>query len=170
MQAGLVNYIHNLRTRSELVSVPKNIAATPEQQKVNDPSWQDRVLKECEEFLRDYRRLRDLETLKAKGKTRTGRINPLASTKSALKGKKGKSCQDYSKTEGIEEAEISRRKVAAECLHCAWPSDRKGTHTVKDCIRAIKLDKETAEFPLAKKYQQKMQPLTSSEGSESSEE
>jgi len=57
------------------------------------------------------------------------------------------------KTEGIDSLELSRRKAAGECLRCAWPSDRKGTHRVKDCLRPIKLDKGTAAFPKAKEYQ-----------------
>jgi len=66
----------------------------------------------CEEYLQDSRRLRKLEALKANGKTRTGRINPLASTKSTVKVKKRKNGPEYSNTEGIEEAQILRRKRA----------------------------------------------------------
>jgi len=61
--------------------------------------------------------------------------------------------KDYSKTEGIEPSEVERRKAAGECLRCAWPSNRKGSHRVKDCVRPIKLDKGTASFPKAKEYQ-----------------
>jgi hypothetical protein len=62
--------------------------------------------------------------------------------------------KDYSKTEGIEPSEIQRMKAAGECLRCAWPSDRKGSHRVKDCIRGpIKLDKGTVSYPKAKEYQ-----------------
>jgi len=57
------------------------------------------------------------------------------------------------KTEGIDSSELNRRKAAGECLRCAWPSDRKGSHRFKDCIRLIKLDKGTAAFPKAKEYQ-----------------
>jgi len=125
--------------------VAKDVSVvTPEQHKGNDRSHQDKVRNECEEYLQDSRRLRDLVALKAKGKTRTGRINPLASTKSALKVKKRKNGSDYFKTEGIEEAGISRRKSAGECLHCAWPSAQKGSHRVKDCLRNIKLEPGTA--------------------------
>ena len=64
-----------------------------------------------------------------------------------------RSNQDFSKTEGIDPSELSRRKAAEECLRCAWPSDRKGNHRVKDCRRKIKLDKGMANFPKAKVYQ-----------------
>jgi len=60
---------------------------------------------------------------------------------------------DSTKTEGIDPSEIIRRKPAGECLRCAWPADRKGTHRVKDCQRPIKLDKGTANYPKAKEYQ-----------------
>jgi len=54
------------------------------------------ILKECEEFLRDSKRLRDIAKTKLTGRTKTSRINPLRSTKKALKGSnKGK---DYSRT------------------------------------------------------------------------
>jgi len=54
LQAGQVIHIDNLRTRSEIVSVPNDvIATTPEPLKGNDLSQQDKILKECEEYLRD---------------------------------------------------------------------------------------------------------------------
>jgi hypothetical protein len=76
----------------------------------------------------------------------------LAASKESLLIAKQKRTKDYSNTEGIEEAEIQRRKRAAEFLHCAWPADRKGAHRVKDCHRPIKLDKGTACYPRGKKY------------------
>jgi hypothetical protein len=63
-----------------------------------------------------------------------------------------RSTKDYSKTDGIEPSEKERRKAAGECLRCAWPSDRKGSHWVTYCIRPIKLDKGTACYPKAKEY------------------
>jgi hypothetical protein len=38
-------------------------------------------------------------------------------------------------------------------LLCAWPSDRKGTHQVKDCRGAIKIDIGTATYPRKQQYQ-----------------
>jgi hypothetical protein len=64
-----------------------------------------------------------------------------------------KARRDYAKTEGIDPSEIERRKAVGECLRCAWPSDSKGNHRVKDCVRPIKLDKGTATYPKAKEYQ-----------------
>ena len=85
--------------------------------------------------------------------------------------------RNCSKTEGIEPSEVERRKAAGECLRCAWPSERKGSHRVKDCIRLIKLDKGTASFPKAKDYQKmKIEGLelldedSQSDSSEESEE
>jgi len=52
LQSDLVIYIDNLQTRSNLVSVPKDVAVTtPEQQKGNDLSQQDNILKEYKEYL-----------------------------------------------------------------------------------------------------------------------
>jgi len=70
-----------------------------------------------------------------------------------IRKKDKKPKRDNSQTEGIESSEIQRRRSAGECLRCAWPSDRKGSHRVADCRRPIKLDKGTAAFPKAKEYQ-----------------
>jgi hypothetical protein len=60
--------------------------------------------------------------------------------------------QKEHKTTGIDQEEIQRRKGTGECLRCAWPSDRKGAHQVRDCVRPIKLDKGTASYPKAREY------------------
>jgi len=81
-----------------------------------------------------------------------------------LSNKQGQNLQrDNSKTEGIESGEIERRKAAGECLHCAWPQDRKGNHRVKDCIRGIKLDKGTATYPTVNESQKGLYKSISSE-------
>ena len=135
---------------------------------------QDMVLRESKDSLRKSRRLRDLATVKSTRETKAGRINPLDSTKRRLrssgKGRKKSGHKEkeksYPKTEGIAFNEIDRRKSAGECLRCAWPSDRKGTHWVKDCIRPVKRDKGTASYPKANiRYQQEP-----SEGSSSNSE
>lgn len=53
----------------------------------------------------------------------------------------------YKETKGIDSAEVERSNAAGECLRCAWPSDRKGSHRVKDCKRPIKLHQGTASYP-----------------------
>jgi len=68
-------------------------------------------------------------------------------------GSKRKALKVYAKTEGILLMEIEQRKASGECLRLAWPSDMKGSHEVKDWVRPIKLDKGTAHYPKAKKYQ-----------------
>jgi hypothetical protein len=125
---------------------------------------QDKILKECEKYLKDSRRLREIAALKATGKTLTGFINPMAISKKHLRKRdryKRKLAEPPKKglpeTAGIDEAEIKRRKGNGECLRCAWPSDRKGTHRVKDCRRPIKLNKGTASFAKAKSYQGRLQ-------------
>jgi hypothetical protein len=110
--------------------------------------WHDTILKEGEEYLWDSRHLRDIANLKSNRKTKTGRINPLMSTMKALGGMSRE--KNYPLTEGTESDQLMRRKVAGECLHCAWPSKRKGSHMLKSCIRSIKLDKETAGYPKTK--------------------
>jgi hypothetical protein len=60
-------------------------------------------------------------------------------------------------TAGVDEAENKRCKESGECLRCAWPSDRKGSHQVKDCRHPIKLNKGTASFAKAKSYQGPLQ-------------
>jgi hypothetical protein len=91
--------------------------------------------------------LRNLATRKATGCTKTGRINPVKVTKWPFKSVEEKNSKSYTKTEGIDLHELERRKSAGECLCCAWPSDRKGAHRVKDCIQPIRLDKGTASHP-----------------------
>jgi len=131
---------------------------------------QDQVLKECEEFLRKSRNQREIANLKALAITKTGRINPLKATKESLrvskkslrkkdrfKRKQASPIKSHSKLGGIDEEEIQRRKAEGECLRCAWPSDRKGTHRVKDCLRPIKLDKGTAGYPKAKELEELFQ-------------
>jgi len=71
----------------------------------------------------------------------------------SIRKKDKKPKRDNTQTAGIESSEIQRRKSAGECLRCAWPSDRKGSHRVAECRRPIKLDKGTAAFPKAKEYQ-----------------
>jgi hypothetical protein len=121
---------------------------------------QDKILKECEKYLKDLRRLREIAALQATGKTLTGFINPTAISKKHLRKNdryKRNLAEPPKKglldTAGIDKAEIKRRRENDECLRCAWPSDRKGTHRVKDCRRPIKLNKGTASFAKAKSYQ-----------------
>jgi hypothetical protein len=119
---------------------------------------QDKVLKECEEYLKESRRLRDIVALKSKRTTKSGRINPTLISKKLLrqkdrpKRKKIVPADNRHKTTGIDEAEIQRRKGEGECLRCTWPADRKEAHRVQDCISPIKLDKGTASYPKGKEY------------------
>jgi hypothetical protein len=126
LQVGLVVHIDSIRIRSEIAAPPTIVPNTIDKvSKETELRRQDKVLKESEEDLRDSHRLRSLATLKASGRTKTGRINPLASTKQNLKVSKGKAVKTYSLTEGIEQQEIQRRTEAGECLRCAWPPDWK---------------------------------------------
>jgi len=118
----------------------------------SDLDRQDKIFRDCDEYLRDSRRLRDIAKLKVSGKTPTGCLNPLKSMKTILKGKKG--IKVHPQTEGIKQSEIERTKSAEECLRSAWPPERKGNHRVKDCIRPIKLNTGTAGQSLWKRFQE----------------
>jgi hypothetical protein len=145
LQAGLVIHIDNIRARLEIAIVredgPSTIRKSSEGTKMDR---QDKMLREYEEYLQDSRRLHDLETLKATGKSRTGQIHPLASLKESLRIARQKKAKDYSRTEGIEATAIERRKGASECLCCAWPPGQKGSYRVKDCVRKIRIAPGTA--------------------------
>jgi len=54
-----------------------------------------------------------------------------------------------------------RRRETGECLRCAWPSDRKGSHWVADCRRPIKLNKGTVSFAKGKELPRTLQEETS---------
>jgi hypothetical protein len=84
---------------------------------------QDKILKQCEEYLNDSRRLREIAALKATGKTLTGLINPTAMSKKHLRKKdryKGKLTNPPKKglpeLAGIDQAEIKRGRENDECL------------------------------------------------------
>jgi hypothetical protein len=150
LEQGLVTYIDNIQSRIEVkvtsVRVPQEPApvtrgsVSPQPRDIQEDQRQDRILKECEEYLNDSRQLREIASLKAKGRTSTGLINPTPISKKYLRKKdrvnrkQSNQKSGSPKTEGIESSEIERRKIAGECLRCAWPSDRKGTHRVKDCV------------------------------------
>jgi hypothetical protein len=167
LDQGLVNYIDNIQSRIEVSIIPEKVPSkgetvSPIPRDKQEDQRQDKILKECEEYLRDSKRLREIASLKATGRTPTGLINPTAISKKRLR-RKGRSLRKQvkqladqpkevdSKTAGIDQAEIERRKETGECLRCAWPSDRKGYHWVANCRRPIKLDKGTASYPKASK-------------------
>jgi hypothetical protein len=173
LEQGLANYIDNIQSRVNVTIIPEKVpisrepispekvpstreTVSPVPRNNQDDSRQDYFLKECEGFLRESRKLRDIISLKAEGITPTGRINPTPISKKYLRKKdrylrkQPAPAKEESKCLGIEKAEIQRRKATGECLRCAWPADRKGTHQVKDCRRPAKLDKGTALFSKVK--------------------
>lgn len=125
---------------------------------------QEQHLKECEEYLKESRRIRDIVAMKSKGMTRIWRINPTPISNKAL-GKQDRNnrkravpAEKESKTAGNDETEIQRWREAGECFQCAWTLDRKGNPRVKDCVPPVKLHNGTAPCPKAKHYLQ--QPNT----------
>jgi hypothetical protein len=128
--------------RIKKVTAGHAVSSTPRD--LTEDQCRDQILESVEQFIEQSTRTCDTcQSRKASGKSKTGRINQLASTNQSLrvtkKRKKFSHKEKYkddscSKTKGIEEAEMQRRKSEDECLLCAWASDWKGTHRVKDCI------------------------------------
>jgi len=154
LEQGLVSYIDNLQSRIE-VRVVHEESETVDRETVSlgsrdiqEEDRQDKILKECEDFLGDSGRQRKIAALKATGRTSTGLINPTSDSKKVLK-RKNRSRQRVarddkeSKVVGIDKDELRRRKSAGECLRCAWPIDKKGGHRVADCRRPIRLERGT---------------------------
>jgi len=179
LEQGLANYIDNIQSRVNVTVIPEEASkvgriVSPIPGDNQEDQRQDKILEECEEYLKDSKRLREIAALKATGKTYTGLINPTAISKKRLrKQHKRKPVtlpkKDNSKTAGIDQAEIQRRRSTGECLRCAWPNDRKGNHRVADCIRPVKLDKGTAGLPKAKGYSEERRvPQVEEESSRSS--
>jgi len=55
--------------------------------------------------------------------------------------------------EGIPQDEMNEQNEPQQCMICAWPADRKGSHKTMECYRPAKTDAGTANFPKAKEYQ-----------------
>jgi len=171
LEQGLVSHIDRLQGQEDTTlqeQLPREVSAIPRD--LTEDRRIDQVLDCTEQYLRESKRLREIAALKISGETTTGQINPSGRIRRSLrkatrisKDVVTNKRKDYSKTEGIDDSEISRRKAAKECLRCAWPFDRKGNHRVKNCVRRIKLDKGTAIFPTDRNYQK---PTKSSEGSD----
>jgi len=157
LQPELITYINNLQSCCKKEQIQCEVTVTPKDEAMESKKdRQDTIMKECEEFLRDSRRLRDIANLRSTGITKSGRTNPRKSTKQALKASGKRS--DYHSTEGIVSDEIFRMKAAGECLRCARRPDKKGTHRVKDYFRPVKLEKGTAWYPKVRSCQQQ-EPL-----------
>jgi hypothetical protein len=182
LDQGLVNYIDNLQSRINVAVIPEKAPSvgrtvSPIPRDNQEDQRQDKILEECEVYLKDSRRLREIAALKATGKTLSGRINPTAISKKHLRKKDrqprktvGLPKKDCSQTVGIALKEIARRRSTGECLRCAWPSDKKGSHRVADCKTPIKLVAGKAIFPEDKKYQKikqlNQQPTVEEDSSE----
>jgi len=158
LEQGLITYIDNLQSRVEVGATPEEPetvdrkTTSPDPRNIPEKDRQDKILRECEEYLRDSRQQRKIAALKATGRTSTGLINPVPDSKNILrKGKRSRNRDSKeSRLVGIDSVELRRRRSAGECLRCTWPEDRKGRHRAADCRRPIKLEKGTASYPKAK--------------------
>jgi hypothetical protein len=177
LEQGLANYIDTIQSRINVVvssekapEARKSVSPVPRDNQ--EDQRRDTILKECEEYLKDSRRLREIAGFKATGKTLTGFTNPTAISKKQLRKKdryKRKQAESPRKgvpravgesvprIAGLDSTELIRRKEEGECLRCAWPADRKGAHRAANCRRPIKLDKGTANYPKTKEYQKAKQ-------------
>jgi hypothetical protein len=128
LEQELVSNIDNLQGQENMAireQLSREVSAIPRD--LTEDQRVDQVLDYTEQYLRESNQLRKMVDLKVTGKTKTGCINPLKSSKKALrvtKEKYGKQ-KSYNKIEGMEVGEIDRRKAAGECLRCAWPSGKK---------------------------------------------
>jgi hypothetical protein len=157
LQQGLISHMDNLRVRSEIIEAGSylDIGTSKDSALPCESDRQDIIPRECEEYLRDSRQLREVAKLKTLGIKRTSHVKSLTAPKRIKRVDRKTSRasrKDHSKTEGISDTEISRRKSAGECLRCAWPVERKGHHRVKNCVRPIKQTSGTASHPKEKKY------------------
>jgi len=176
LERELVSHIDKLQTERnanpqeqlprETSTIPRDLA---EDRRINQ------VLDDTEQYLRESRRQREIKALKVSGTTSTGRINPTRISQNYLKKSQRVPKVDttsregyFSKTEGIESSELSRRKAASECLRCPWPSDRKGNHRVRNCRRQIKLDTGTAEISNKEKYREPVESPEENDSTDSS--
>jgi hypothetical protein len=186
LEPELIVYIDNRHSRIEVKvtsgkvpeepkPVPKE-TVSPQPRDIQEEKRQDRILKECEEFLQHSKKAREY---RKDNMIKRNRINPLESTKKSLRIVKkslqlNRKDQRYipkaNKTERICEGEIQRRRAGGECLRCAWPSDRQRSHRAADCRRPIKLDKGIASFPGTKGFPKEVpglqQPLLETDSSE----
>jgi hypothetical protein len=135
LDRGLIIHIINLRLREEI----DKSECRNESELLNDTSTSceleqpDIVLNECEEYMHESQQLRDIANLRTAMKAKTSHINPIKASKRILPRSTRKaqsSGNNISKTEGIPESEINRKKLAEEWLRCAWPINRKGGHRV----------------------------------------
>jgi hypothetical protein len=93
LEPGLVKYIDNLHGRT-IAEEPIRSQVDPLAPRIQKPSpeeslenQRDKVLEECVEYFKESRRLRDIATLKSKGKTLSGQINPTPISNKALRQK-----------------------------------------------------------------------------------
>jgi hypothetical protein len=125
LKQGLILHIDNLRKRKageipegcsgnicsdRAQRIASEEAVSPAPRGFKEDKRQDRILNECEEFLRDSKRLRNIARLKKSGKTKTGRIYPSKASRKSLKIAKNEIREDHSKTDGIDTSEIQRRR------------------------------------------------------------
>jgi CHAT domain-containing protein len=125
------------RTDQEIMTIITNAGRTAEKwEAARNNLGLKNQFKAKEVALSRFRRKDRVETPKKERRMRKSDRSDRKKWKKERRPERGES-----KTAGIDPSEIQRRKAAGECLRCAWPADRKGSHRIADCKRPIKLDK-----------------------------
>jgi len=160
LQQGLVIHIDNLNLRTEKskrlavlvntdilnrhpdrviriqVAIDSSSEYEAEKPETLDNDTHDRILENCEEYLRQSK-------LQMKKITRRSlQISTGLSKKMIWRTVKN----HHTETEGIDTSELKHRKTAAESQQCAWPQDRNGGHKILDSFRSKQIQEGTAPF------------------------
>jgi hypothetical protein len=101
LERELINYIDKLQSRVNVTVIPekvrtesrlvpeevpvRRVSVSPIPRDQQEDQRRDQVLKECEVFLRNSKKQREVESLKGSGRTGTGQINPRKSTKDSFR-------------------------------------------------------------------------------------
>jgi hypothetical protein len=72
LEQGLISYIDNVQFRQEVTIIPERApeskrTISPVPKDIQGDERRDQILQECEEYLKESRRLRDIATLESKG-------------------------------------------------------------------------------------------------------
>jgi hypothetical protein len=110
LEQRLASYIDNIQSRLDVSVIPeeapsigKPVSPTPRDNQ--EERRRDLVLQDCEMFLQDSPQSREIASLKSKGKTHTGRINPSSISKKHLRKKDRKPASERLTKETSQKAD-----------------------------------------------------------------
>jgi hypothetical protein len=102
------------------------------------------ILSHCEQFLLESEANRKAICKKSWKQQYKDLVEEQSKSSSRIKKSKDIKMPLHCQLEGIKQNKIDRRRIAGECLRCAWPQDRKGNHRASNCHREIRRQKGTA--------------------------